>query len=461
MHLDHVEIRDDAGLVLIRDQLDRAARQLQRFVLHRGFLLQDSQGGEVVFHLLKAGQHRLPVGGDRAVVGGAGLLDARAAGAALKQGCRQRRPERPETVRQRQQVTQGAALRTAGGRQRQAQEVGGLGNADLRIGCLDPALCSCHVGPPFQQVRRHADRDHRHRGRQLCMADRKIRRRLADQERDRVFELGPLHAEIERLRLGRLQLRLRQDQVGLGDDAGIVLILRQLYRALVIGQRALQQVGLRVDEAQRKVRLRQLRLRRQSGRLEVAGAGLGAGALRFHRTLDPAPEIDFPARIQRQGVAVAGTRLARGRYAGGGCGGCGVLAAASARPARRQVRTDRRKVAGTRRLHQRPRFAEAGIGLRQVLVRHADLCNEAVEQRISIRLPPRTAQRGVLRLGLFPAGPAGVFLVGGWRLDGWPDIVRADRAGAQQQRQGQQQRAQALMQRRLQARLQHRPQSRL
>jgi hypothetical protein len=76
---------------------------------------------------------------------------------------------------------------------------------------------------PHRPLGRHLGRYHRHRYHRFHWRDRKFGRRLADQNRDRVLELGSGHADCDRLRLCAFELRL-----GLGDGRlvrGAALIL--------------------------------------------------------------------------------------------------------------------------------------------------------------------------------------------------------------------------------------------
>ena len=63
--------------------------------------------------------------------------------------------------------------------------------------------------------------------------DVELGRRLADQHRDRVLEPRALADHRDEVRLRRLELRLRLQHVGALRDAGVVLVLRDLQRALV------------------------------------------------------------------------------------------------------------------------------------------------------------------------------------------------------------------------------------
>jgi hypothetical protein len=49
-------------------------RGFDRGRLNSCFLLQDAQGSQVVFHLLKGRQYRLAIGSNRGVIAGLGLV---------------------------------------------------------------------------------------------------------------------------------------------------------------------------------------------------------------------------------------------------------------------------------------------------------------------------------------------------------------------------------------------------
>jgi hypothetical protein len=63
------------------------------------FVFRNPRRGQVVFHLLKGSQRRLPISRHRGIVTGNRNIGARTAPASVKQGFRQRRPHRPEAGR--------------------------------------------------------------------------------------------------------------------------------------------------------------------------------------------------------------------------------------------------------------------------------------------------------------------------------------------------------------------------
>ncbi len=138
--------------------------------------------------------------------------------------------------------------------------------------------------------------------------DRELRRRLADEDGDRVLELRARDPRVEHLRLRGLELRLGLRDIAAGDDAGRVLIARELQRPFVAGDRILEQSDLRVLHAQQQVALRQQRLRRQPRRGEVRRARLRARFARLDAAPHAAPQVDFPAQVERDVVAVGDAR---------------------------------------------------------------------------------------------------------------------------------------------------------
>src|SRR5205085_1091774 len=82
---DDIQVADDARLVLVGRQLERAARRLHDLVLQRRFLLEDAERREVVLDVLERGEDGLAVGRDLRVVGRDRLLADRAARAGVEE----------------------------------------------------------------------------------------------------------------------------------------------------------------------------------------------------------------------------------------------------------------------------------------------------------------------------------------------------------------------------------------
>jgi hypothetical protein len=83
----------------------------------------------------------------------------------------------------------------------------------------------------------------------------------------------PLHAGVDGLGLGGLELRFGLSDVCPRRDANRILVTRQLQRALISVHGVVEQADLRVLHAQQKVVFGELRLRGQLCRFEVRDAG--------------------------------------------------------------------------------------------------------------------------------------------------------------------------------------------
>ncbi len=102
---------------------------------------------------------------------------------------------------------------------------------------------------------------------EMLGGERKLRRRLADEYRDRVFELRALHADVDRLRLRALQLRLRLHDIDVRRDTRVIAVARELERFLERGHGVVEQLALLVEHAQLEIIEGELRLRQQAHRL--------------------------------------------------------------------------------------------------------------------------------------------------------------------------------------------------
>ena len=120
-------------------------------------------------------------------------------------------------------------------------------------------------------------------------------------ERHKIEGFLPKGEFLAQLRLGLHDVRLRR-------DARVVAVLRELVRALEVLHRVLEELARHIGHAQLEVIRRELRLQQQAQRLEVRGARLDARARRLDAAADASPEIDLPARVERD--AVIGRRSA-------------------------------------------------------------------------------------------------------------------------------------------------------
>ena len=171
-------------------------------------------------------------------------------------------------------------------------------NTDLCVGRGDSTFRSRDVRAPLEQLGRHARRDERRLAQKRHARQRKLGRRLTDQDRDRVLELRSRYAHIEQLRLGRFQLCVGLHHIQSGDDASVISVLRQRQRLLVCAHRIFQNLLLRIERTQGKIVLCQLRLKQKAARLDVSSARLCTRDVRFNCLAHAAPEIGLPRRIE-------------------------------------------------------------------------------------------------------------------------------------------------------------------
>ncbi len=109
-----------------------------------------------------------------------------------------------------------------------------------------------------------------------------------------MLELCALHAGIDRLGQRAFQLRLGLHHVHFRCDARRIAIARQLERLAEGGDGIVEELLLRVEDAQLEIVGGKLGLRREACRREIRRARLGARRARFERAPQAAPQIDFP-----------------------------------------------------------------------------------------------------------------------------------------------------------------------
>ena len=228
-----------------------------------------------------------------------------------------------------------------------------------------------------------------------------------------MLQLRALHPRIDRLGLRALQLRLGLHQIDLRRDARVVSILREIERLLERRDGVLEQLPLRVQDAQLEIVGSDLRLRREARRREIRGACLCACFTRFDGAAQAPPQIRLPSGIEA--CRTVGDNAAGGR--------------AADHPRRRAAANDRNagiegwKVRRPRGRNQGLRAAELRIRDQHVLVRYFDLLEEHVELRIAEDPPPFAAVEIVLRLRRLPLPR---LLVGRGDLDLGPLVVGPD-----------------------------------
>ena len=91
-----------------------------------------------------------------------------------------------------------------------------------------------------------------------------------------MLHLSPLHADINRLGLGRLKLRFGGKNGSPGSHTARVLVLCQFEEFLIGGDGRFQKLPVGVECAELEVVLGQLGLNEQPRRFEVCCACLGA-----------------------------------------------------------------------------------------------------------------------------------------------------------------------------------------
>ncbi len=275
-------------------------------------------------------------------------------------------------------------------------------------------LGRCDVGTPLQHDRRQGDRGRRRLGRPVGgRFDGQVRWRDADQHGDGVLGRRPLLVHIRQARLSADQLGLGLQDVALGGDADLVLVLSDLQRLGVGFDRGLEQPLVGVGQTQLDIVGRQLALGRQPRIGQVRFRCLRGAFGAFHGAADLAPQVDLPAASQRRLIAVGGLRRAGAMRAHG-------------RTRQIQAREQGGAILG----HQGAGLAVGGLGGLEVLVGDLDLGFERIELVVAEHRPPVAAVHPVGGNGWRPA--LGL-LKGGRRRHGRALIVRADGAGRDQQ----------------------------
>jgi hypothetical protein len=176
------------------------------------------------------------------------------------------------------------------------------------------------------------------------------------------------------IRAGRLELRLRLQQVGALRDAGVVLVLRDLPRALVRGHRIGQQRDLVVGFTQCKIVGGKRRLSRQCRSGEIRRTRLCTRLRPGHRQAQLAPDVRLPARRKAKPQVAAACHRAFAAVAG-----------------RARVETDSREQRGPLLADERLRLRVRGDCGRYILIRHLDLARERRQHGVVEQLPPRPA----------------------------------------------------------------------
>ena len=174
-----------------------------------------------------------------------------------------------------------------------------------------------------------------------------------------MFALRARHAGGDAGRLSIEELSLRGDDVGFGGGPGVILVLRNRDRPLVIFDRPGEQVLERIGLAKRYIRERERGLRGKQRICENGGVGLRARLLR----LDFAPDLTPHVQRPRAGGLRSQIRAAK----------------QSAR--RRTGAVDSGKEPGARLVDKRQRLPVIGLVRLDRLVGHRDDPHEPVKFR--------------------------------------------------------------------------------
>ena len=215
------------------------------------------------------------------------------------------------------------------------------------------------------------------------MRDRKLRRRLAHQHRDGVLVLLARDVGVDLLRLRGEHLRLRGDDVGFRGGAGVVLVLRDVERALIL----LDRVGEQIVQSNRP--------RAPAHRRAPAPIAPTAWRCRDRRR-SPAPRrrtarsagAPGPRRRASNEPEISASRLVDDRRPGA---------------RERGVEIERRKQARARLGDHRQRLPIIGLVLLQGLIGDGDCRLEPVEFGIVEDAPPLRPWEIVARRGELPA----------------------------------------------------------
>ena len=121
-------------------------------ILLRGFLIEDANRRQIVFHVLERGEHGLPVIRHLLLVGIARLLRNGVAAARIEKKLDGRCAQRPHLARALNPCAGVAALKAAGTSERNVGVIRGDGDANLGVGRVDLALGRGDIRPALEQL---------------------------------------------------------------------------------------------------------------------------------------------------------------------------------------------------------------------------------------------------------------------------------------------------------------------
>src|SRR5258708_469844 len=96
---DHLQIACYAAFVASYRKVQGVLRRHHRFILHLGFVFQNSYRRQIVFHLLESSQYVFPIGSDLKVISSTRLVGKSTTSAHVEDCTYGRQPNRPQTAR--------------------------------------------------------------------------------------------------------------------------------------------------------------------------------------------------------------------------------------------------------------------------------------------------------------------------------------------------------------------------
>ncbi len=269
-------------------------------MLNLGLLLQNAKCDQVVFHLLKRGQGRLPVVRNGFIVAGVGLFGDGGSATCVEDGLRQRRADRPEQASRIEQVREGGRFHADCSTQRDRRIERCTRDADAIVRFCDAAFCCCDVRATLQELGGQARRNS-----WRTRIERRIREgegggRLAEKNGDRVLELCTLQGDIASLYAGCLKLRPRLIDVRFWSHTAFKAIVGDAVSLFVGLHGIVQQLLLGVGGASLEVIEGKLCLQAQQDGLPVACACLRLFPRCAYRTPNSSPDVDLIVHVDRE-----------------------------------------------------------------------------------------------------------------------------------------------------------------
>ena len=155
-----------------------------------------------------------------------------------------------------------------------AGKKGGARHANLRVVGGHGSLGRGHIRAPLEQVGRQTRRNGRRLEIQGAIGQRKFGRSLAQQNRERVFELRALHAQTDVIRLRGVEQGFRFGDVQAAGDAAVVASLGQVESLLLQVDIIFQDDAFLVDEARHDVIFGDVGFDREQHVLVIGDGGL-------------------------------------------------------------------------------------------------------------------------------------------------------------------------------------------